>query len=110
MTQLFPVNSMRGIALPAGIEPDFMFQVGGDGEAGHLFVYTTDGRIFVRKGQRWYKMVEFKVKELVEESLDVTHAPPDPVPEPTVPESAIRLPGEPPEGGSTPATESAPSA
>jgi hypothetical protein len=103
MTELFPVNSMRGITLPEGIIPDFMFQIGGDD---CLIVQDVKGRLFARKGQRWYKMVEFKVKELVEETLEVTHAPVDPTPEPTIPETAIRLMDQPPEGGSTPATAS----
>lgn len=60
MTTLHPVNTMRGVNLPDGIEPDFMYQVGGDA---CLMVHDVKGSIYCRKGDRWYKMVEFTPKK-----------------------------------------------
>ena len=60
MTSLHPVNTMRGVNLPAEIEPDFMYQVGGEDI---LMVHATNGVIYCRKGPRWYKMVEFTPKK-----------------------------------------------
>lgn len=72
MTQIYPVNSLRGINLPASIIPDFMFQVGGDEM---LIVQDVKGRVFVRKGTKWYGMKEMKVSELVEETVTVEVTP-----------------------------------
>lgn len=88
MTELYPVNTMRGLTLPKGIEPQWMFQVAGEET---LVLEDSKGKIYVRKATKWYKMVEIKTAELVEETLTVEPTPPegeatpDPDPIPSAP-------------------------
>lgn len=93
MTELYPVNSMRGLSLPKDIVPDWMFQVGG---LDTLVLQDVKGRVFVRKGTKWYKMTEFKVSELVDEVVTVeTSETPNP------PEGATPDPSQPPADAAT---------
>lgn len=96
MTELYPVNSMRGLSLPKDIVPDWMFQVGG---LDTLVLQDVKGRIFVRKGTKWYKMTEFKVSELVDEVVTVETSESQNPPEGAQPE----ITPDPQSGSSAPA-------
>lgn len=55
--QLYQVTTDRGLNLPEGLEPEFMFQLEGGNT---LIVQDVKGEVYVKKGKAWLKAQPFE--------------------------------------------------